>query len=298
MKKLLFSGANGFVGSELLPILKNNYIVSTLGLGNENTYNYNLVSDNFEITEKFEVVLHAAGKAHTIPRTPEEVKLFFDVNFTGTINLCNSLDKNPPNSFIFLSSVAVYGCESGSDISEDHALIGSTPYAKSKIMAENFLKDWSNRNGVCLTILRPSLLAGKNPPGNLGSMITGIKTNRYFSIAGGRARKSIAMASDIANIIPYIENRGGIFNLCDGYHPSFNELEHLICNQLNIPTPYSIPMWFAILLAKVGDFLGNSAPINSEKLNKITKDLTFSNKKLVTELNFSPTKVLENFRIY
>ena len=39
------------------------------------------------------------------------------------------------------------------------------------------------------------------------------------------------------------------------------------------------------------------APINSLKLDKITKSLTFSNEKAIRELRWKPTNVLENFNI-
>lgn len=56
-------------------------------------------------------------------------------------------------------------------ITEDHPLNGDTPYAKSKIMAEEYLIRWCQKNNVILGILRPSLLAGKNALGNLGAMV-------------------------------------------------------------------------------------------------------------------------------
>jgi len=73
-----------------------------------------------------------------------------------------------PESFIFVSTVAVYGCETGEDIDENHPLKGNTPYALSKIQAEKFLTEWCHTNNVKLGIIRPSLIAGPNPPGNLG----------------------------------------------------------------------------------------------------------------------------------
>ena len=50
-------------------------------------------------------------------------------------------------------------------------------------------------------------------------------------------------------------------------------------------------------MAVVGDCLGSKAPINSLKLNKITKSLTFSNEKAMRELGWKPMNVLENFKI-
>ncbi len=50
-------------------------------------------------------------------------------------------------------------------------------------------------------------------------------------------------------------------------------------------------------MAKVGDLLGSKSPINSYKVEKMTKSLTFSNEKARLELGWEPLDVLENYRI-
>lgn len=47
----------------------------------------------------------------------------------------------------------------------------------------------------------------------------------------------------------------------------------------------------------MGDCLGSKAPINSLKLDKIVKPLTFSNEKAKKELEWKPLEVLSNFNI-
>ena len=298
MKYLLFTGSSGFLGNNILPLLQNIYEVDTLGITANETYNCNIAKEIPTFNKKYDVVLHAAGKAHIVPKTETEKKSFYDINFEGTRNLCKSLEKTGlPHAFIFISTVAVYGCEIGELIDENHSLDGNSPYADSKKQAEFFLQEWCEKHNVILTILRPSLLAGKNPPGNLGSMINGIKTGRYLSICGGKAKKSVAMAEDIATLLPICEEKGGIYNLCDTHQPTFHELEDLISNQLGKKPPLNIPYWIAFFMAKIGNLLGNKAPINTYKLQKITKGLTFSNEKIKTELGFEPKDVLSNFII-
>lgn len=299
MSELLFTGASGFLGSSILPLLRSNYDVDTLALDETATYNINLVTDEIHLSHGYDIVLHAAGKAHVVPRTDAEIKLFYDINFEGTKKVCAALEKaGTPKSFIFISTVAVYGCDFGEMITEEHPLDGQTPYAKSKIMAEEFLADWCKRNNVILTILRPSLLAGKNAPGNLGAMVNGIKTGRYLSIAGGKARKSVLMVDDIANLIPLVADKGGIYNVCDSNNPTFRDLEIVISSQLNKKIPFSVPLWIAKCLACIGNLLGAKAPINSLKLRKITESLTFSNEKAVRELGWNPMDVVKNYKIY
>ena len=186
INKLLFTGASGFLGTHLKPLFQIIFQVKTMGLMDEDDYKVNLATTIPDIQEKFDVVLHAAGKAYKVPKTESEKKAFFDVNFQGTVNLCKALENSGvPKAFIFISTVAVYGLEFGENITEVHPLNGDTPYALSKIQAEEYLTEWCARNNVTLGIIRPSLIAGSNPPGNLGDMIRVIKTGKYLSIAGG-----------------------------------------------------------------------------------------------------------------
>ena len=295
---LLFTGASGFLGINILELLRQRYLITTVGLTAIDNIQCNIAEEIPELSEKYDIVLHAAGKAHSVPKTEAESKVFFDVNLQGTKHLCAALENTGlPKSFIFISTVAVYGIETGENITEDYPLNGTGPYALSKIQAEQFLKEWCGINNVTLTILRPSLIAGPNPPGNLGAMIKGISTGKYLSIGGGKARKSVLMVQDIANLIPLVADKGGVYNVCDSHHPSFRELEELICKQLNKSSVISVPFYIAKLLAILGDLLGKYAPINSDKLSKITKSLTFSNEKAKKELAWESIDVIKNFKI-
>ena len=298
MKKLLFTGASGFLGNNIRHILEKSYEVHTIGLTDDDDIKINLAKEVPPIKMHYEMVLHAAGKAHSVPMTEAEKQVFYDVNYQGTVNLCSALEEaGIPSSLIFISSVAVYGCEFGEEITEEHPLEGTTPYAESKIMAEKYLTDWCAKNNVVLGILRPSLLAGRKPVGNLGDMVSGIKKGFYLNIAGGKVKKSILMAEDIANLLPLLEEKGGIYNVCDTYQPTFGELSASVARQLGKHKPISIPYWMAWCMAKVGDLLGSNAPINSYKLEKMTKSLTFSNAKARRELGWEPLDVLTNYRI-
>jgi len=298
MKKLLFTGASGFLGYNIRPILEKTYDVHTMGLTDEDDIKFNLAKEVPPINTHYDVVLHAAGKAHTVPKTEAEKQVFYDVNYIGTIHLCDALENaGIPKSLVFISTVAVYGCEFGEEITEEHPLDGNTPYAESKIMAEKYLTEWCARHGVVLGILRPSLLAGHKAPGNLGAMVEGIKKGFYLNIAGGKVKKSILMAEDIAHLLPLLEEKGGIYNVCDTNQPTFGEIAASVARQLGKHNPISIPYWMAWCMAKVGDLLGSKAPFNSYKLEKMTKSLTFSNAKARRDLGWEPMDVLQSYRI-
>ena len=295
MPDLLYTGASGFLANNTIPTLKQlGYNVITLGISDE-AYQCNLAKDIPVLNESYDVVFHAAGKAHSEPKTDAEKQLFYDVNFQGTVNLCKGLENfgTLPKQFVFISTVAVYGLDGGELITEEHALNGETPYAKSKIMAEEWLTDWAGRNNITLTILRLPLVAGVNPPGNLGAMINGIKSGKYLSIGRANARKSIIWAEDIAAILPLIAPIGGVYNITDGLHPMFSQLEAVISEQLKKKAPLSLPVALAKVLGWAGDIIGNKFPVNSNKLQKITSTLTFDDKKLHATVKWNPSSVVK-----
>lgn len=298
MEKLLFTGGTGFLGYNAKPVLEQMYEVTTIGITDRDELKANFAKDVPVLPCHYDIVLHAAGKAHIYPKTPEEVQSFYDINYQGTVNLCLALEKvGAPKAFVFISTAGVYGIDNGDFVTEDYPLAGEEPYQKSKIMAEEFLTEWCAKNGVTLGILRPSLMAGKNAPGNLGAMVKGIKSGKYLSINHGKARKSLLMAEDIANLVPLVAVRGGVYNVCDDEHPSFGQLEELIAKQLGKHKPISIPYWFAKCIALFGDVVGSWFPLNSKRLAKIVESDTISNEKAKRELGWQPMSVMENYKI-
>ncbi|HMP94484.1 MAG TPA: NAD-dependent epimerase/dehydratase family protein, partial [Phnomibacter sp.] len=238
-------------------------------------------------------------KAHLVPHNAEQAADFFNTNLKGTQHLCQWLQKGPvmPEAFVFISTVSVYGVEEGKLISETHPLAGTSPYAQSKIQAEAWLQQWCSTHGVALTILRLPLIAGINAPGNLGAMINAIKGGKYFNIGEGNAQKSIVLAEDVAQWIPVFTQHPGIYNLTDGQHPSFAQLAALIASQLGKGMPRSIPHWLALPAAFAGNYMGARAPLNCDRLRKITATLTFDDTKARQVFGWKPKPVLEHFKI-
>ncbi|GAB3025416.1 NAD-dependent epimerase/dehydratase family protein [Niabella terrae] len=295
---ILLTGTSGFLGSIFLESLRNDgFKVFLLNeMMDEHSDRVDIVSPfSFNNKVPIDMVIHIAGKAHSIPRTKEDAQLFFDVNFNGTKNLCSALEglDQKPTAFVFVSTVAVYGLESGDLIHEETPLNGSTPYAKSKILAESFLTKWAIENRVKVSILRLPLIAGPKPPGNLGQMILGIQKGRYLNIGGSPARKSIVWGGDVAKLAPKLLYTSGIFNLTDRRHPNFDELSRKIALALGKKKPKTVPTIVGYLMGKIGDLVGERFPINSLKIRKLTSSLTFNDDKAVKELGWEPSSVLD-----
>lgn len=297
MISILITGINGFLGSYFKEL--SNQEIRIFGLSRSNSdFNFSLDSSVPVFGRTFELVIHAAGLAHTRPKSQLEFDLFYKVNVIGTENLLNGLKNSGiPKKFVLISSVAVYGKTEGEIINESAETKPIDPYGKSKIEAEKIVINWCKENNVVCTILRLPLVLGFNPPGNLGAMINGIKNGFYFDIAGNKAKKSMVLASDVAKFIFRASDIGGIYNLTDGFHPTFSELSFYISRQLGSPPPKNLRFGFVKILANVGDLFGTKAIINSEKLIKITSNLTFDDSKARKAFGWAPIPVLEGFRL-
>jgi nucleoside-diphosphate-sugar epimerase len=292
--KILLTGSNGFLGKVIHGNLSNFNDVYTLNKSSSN-YNFNLAFDKCVFDQTFDLVVHSAGKAHSLPANDFQRNDFFTINVIGTINILKGLEKSPPSQFIYISSVSVYGLAKGENIKESAPLLAEDPYGKSKIEAEEVVKNWCYEHNVICTIFRLPLVVGDSPPGNLAAMIRGIKKGYYFNIAGGNAKKSMVLATDVAKFILTAAEKGGTYNLTDGYHPTFNELSRYIANKFGKTLVPNFPKFFALILSKIGDLLGNKFPINSEKFFKITSTLTFDDTKARLAFGWDPKPVISYF---
>jgi len=289
-KKILLTGSSGFLGMYISNFLESKkYNVLKLGRGLNSEIKFDLTHDNIpKVSVDF--VVHVAGKVHSIPKDKQEEIDFFNVNYLGTKKILSCLDLKKIKTIIFISTVAVYGKDTGDMLNEETPLGGNTAYALSKIKAEKAVTNYGIKNNIKTVILRLPLITGKNPQGNLNSIIKAIKKGYYFRIGKGEAKKSIISAIDIVNLIPELFNLNGIYNLTDINHPKISEIDSIIANQYNIRIK-TIPIYLIKFIAKIGDrfpFL----PFNSSKFDKLTKSLTFSNEKLLNEIKYIPSRGL------
>jgi len=308
--KCLITGGTGFLGKYIVNQMQQNGNEVFITTRHPQQNNHILadfergildLETNAGFTKESEnnlIVIHAAGKAHSVPKSDAEQKSFYDINVEGTKLLLQKLEtlQKLPKSMVFISSVSVYGRETGQDISESEPLNATEPYGKSKIESEKLILEWGRKYKVMIGIARLPLVAGKNPPGNLQSLISGIKSGRYFRIGNGKARKSMVWAADIASVLQVISEKGGIYNLTDGYHPTFEELEDGITSSLGLRQVKKISTFIATMAGIVGSILGNMTgkkmPIDRKTVAKITSPLTFSDLKAREEIGWRPSGVL------
>lgn len=292
MSKILLVGSSGFLGNYIFDFLLNgNHKVDTL---NRTKGDYMIdLSNPFNLGVKYDIVIHCAGLAHVSDDL--NLSLFHQINVIGTQNLLNSFSQNLlPSKLVFISSVAVYGRSNGNLISESAELGATDKYGESKINAEKIILDWGLKNNVKITILRLPLVVGKNPPGNLKAMISGIKKGYFFNINKGVASKSMVLALDVARYILIVAEIGGIYNLTDRLHPTFKQLSNKIQREYGGFAFFSIPSYFASVISFCLRLVGLNKILNKDKIRKMCNDLTFDDTKAVKMFNWEPASVIDS----
>ena len=295
--KILISGSSGFLGSCIREHLLKNNIVFSLGRRNDSDFKFDFSKDNINVNlPDFDTFIHCASLAHIVPKEKKQKEEFFKINVDGTSSLLNlfSSSSKIPKSFVYISSVSVYGLSKGKLVDESTPLLATDPYGLSKIKVEKLILKWCKQHNVVCCILRLPLVIGKNPKGNLFKMIKSIRNKYFFNIAGGKAKKSMVLADDIAKIILKAAKTPGIFNLTDQYHPSFFEFSKLISSQLKVKQPLSLNYKIAKVLAIIGDII-SIFPFNTNTLIKMTNDLTFSDNEAVKKLGWKPKSIINNY---
>lgn len=158
MKKILITGANSYIGTSFENYLKQwkeEYIVDTVDMI-DGTWKEKDFS-------QFDVVFHVAGIAH-IKETKKNAPLYYKVNRDLVYEVAQKAKSDGVKQFIFLSSMSVYGMETGV-ISRDTVPAPKSNYGKSKLQAEELIAPLQNST-FNIAVLRPPMIYGKGCKGN------------------------------------------------------------------------------------------------------------------------------------
>ena len=197
LRRCLVTGASGFFGQYVARVLASaGSEVTVYGRRAVTGYRFlqaDLVAAAPAAVAGFDAVYHAAGLAHVVPRSEAERQAFYQVNREGTRRLLEAIDRGgePPETFLLISTVAVYGVNEGVLLDEGTQCWAADPYGESKRQAEDMLLEWASRRGVRSTVIRLPLVVGAGAPGNLRSMVEAIRRGRYRDIGGAGAHDAV-----------------------------------------------------------------------------------------------------------
>ncbi|MHA1221912.1 MAG: NAD-dependent epimerase/dehydratase family protein [Candidatus Heimdallarchaeaceae archaeon] len=169
MERILVTGATGCTGSGVLKYLLSNGYTSVFGLTRRVPINplegvkyvtgditdTNSLKKLFEENE-FDWVFHYAAAIH---RT--KIENFYKVNIVGTKNLLNITENSSVQALIYTSSTGVYGKILETPAKETHRKKPWGIYSRSKLLAEQIIRERCSELGVKGGILRPPLILGK-----------------------------------------------------------------------------------------------------------------------------------------
>lgn len=172
MKKVLVTGADGFIGSHLVELLlSEGYEVRALSVYNSFNYwgwledikhanleivNGDVRDSNFcrTITEGCDTVFHLAALI-AIPYSYVAPESYVDTNITGTLNMCQAAKDAGVKRIIVTSTSEVYGTAKYVPINEEHPKQPQSPYSATKIGADAIAKSFYNAFNLPVVIARP-----------------------------------------------------------------------------------------------------------------------------------------------
>ena len=249
-----------------------------------------------------DIVFHLAGKVHSVPGTKAEEEEFFRVNVEGTRNLLEAAKKNRVKRVVFYSTVGVYGQDADFHGDELSPCQPCSIYAKSKYQAEQLVLNSSNDGGPEGVVLRFPVVYGPLDRGNVAKLIKAIHSRLFFYFGDGSCLRSMISSKNAAEAAfkAALEPKAAseVFCVTDGRDYTMNELVDCVCGVLGISKrPYHVPVLLADLAGRFGDVLRKWThipfPIDSDRVRKLSRPLTFSCEKAKEVLGYEPVEGLE-----
>ena len=154
MKKIIITGANGYIGKCLSHFLNRKFKI--IRVDKDESFNKKIIKcnilnskklDNIIKKEKPELIIHLAAQS-LVDETINKKK-YFDNNVLATKNLLKIMKKNDVRKIIFSSTAAVYH-QSTKPLTEKSKLKAISTYAKTKLICEKNIKKQKNLNSVIL----------------------------------------------------------------------------------------------------------------------------------------------------
>ena len=286
-KRILVTGAAGFIGSNLVDeLLANGAIV----IGLDNMFNGNMdnlqsalksteftfikgdVRDMYfllDIMKDVEIIYHEAAFT-SVPQSILMPQLCNDVNVNGMLNILNAARVRDVERIIFASSSAVYGDSPTLPKQEEMPLLPISPYGVSKLAGESYLLVYNQVYGLKTVGLRYFNVFGprqKNSPysGVIAIFLSKILQGISPTIFGdGEQSRDFTYVDDVvhANLLAALSDKaiGHAINIAAGKPITLNELTRIMleeCGRSDLVIQYAEE--------RTGDILHSYADINLAK---------------------------------
>ena len=272
--RVLVTGGAGFIGSHLVDrLLKEGFevtVIDNLTSGNVENIAHHQGRKEFcftkgdirdvslvdEMVKDADVVFHEAAFV-SAALSVENPLITNEINVTGTLNLLKASADLNVKRFVYASSAAVYGEASPPQKKETMAPQPTSPYAVSKLAAENYVQVFHQLYGIETVSLRYFNVYGPRQSFDLRSAYGGVITlfiNRLLEnmppiiYGDGEQTRDFVYVHDVvdANMLALNTARatGEVFNIGTGRQTTINQVAETlqnIMNRKNLKSIYSDP---------------------------------------------------------
>ena len=184
MKRVLITGANGFVGRHLINGFSKVEDVQTIVPNRPfDVRDVSMVDAMIERSNP-DVVIHLAAQS-SVPNAIANPALTLEINVNGTLNVLNGLKKAGfRGRLLYVSSADVYGVVPPENLPVDESIVPSprNPYAASKLCAEILCQQWSRVEAAEIVVVRPFNHVG---PGQSDAFVLSSLASQVAAIEAG-----------------------------------------------------------------------------------------------------------------
>ena len=294
---ILLTGCHGFVGQSLSKLLldEGNTVI---GVDRVDVNGCGFPVVKCDLAEHiplepqhFDVVIHCAAAKGDWNLSDRE---FYRDNVIATKNLLAFLERCTINKLIHFSTVAIYSRETESG-DEGTPLQPDSVYGETKLDSEVLVRKFAEQSKVATTILRPSVIYGRDNFANMYNLIKQLSRGLPFQINPAGIVKSHVSVKNVVDVVNRFVKSASqaeiieIYNLTERPYLNLNQLIAILCDELKTPIPKMVlPLWlvsipFAIL-EFVGKIIGKDIGFTRERLQKFSSSTNYTSERLWSTL--------------
>ena len=206
---VLVTGATGFVGRFLLPVLEGEGWTVRAAVRRPSGFQKEVIVNSIGPNTSWQAalagvdaVVHLAARVHH-PNDRGAEQLYRDLNVDGTLQLARSAIVAGVKQFVFASTALVYGRNNDGHppFGEEDELTPHNPYSRSKVEAEAGLKSLAQGHAMGVTVVRPPLVYGAGAKGNFALLVRAAKVGVPLPFAAIRNRRAFVSVQNLASFI-------------------------------------------------------------------------------------------------
>lgn len=200
-RTVLVTGAGGFVGGSLLPVLQEaGWVVRTAG--RRDVGDLGPDTDWRPLLAGADAVVHLAARVHVMrDRAADPAAAFDRANHQATAALAEQAKAAGVRRLVFLSSVKVHGEAANGALTAKDAPAPVDPYGRSKRAAEQALA--AHGDAMDIVVLRPPLVYGPGVKGNFLSMLKAVDRGWPLPLGAVANRRSLIYVGNLADAIRF-----------------------------------------------------------------------------------------------